>query len=907
MSKDGDTPRRSFLKKAALAAGAAAQTPALQVAAGQPQQAAPAAEPADVAYPRVFRGARLKMIAFPLGGVAAGSISLGGRGQLCDWEIFNRPHQGNRPPYAFPSIWAQAGGAKPVARVLEARILPPYEGSSGLGSNNVPGVPRLDSAEFTGEFPLAHIAFDDAELPVKVALDAFSPFIPHDPEDSGLPVAVLRYTVSNPGPTPATVAIAFAIDNVVHAAVRPRGAAAAPELDPRQNEFRTGAGLRGLLMSNPSLAANDEMAGTFAVCTLDGVEGEVTHWSGWPQGRWWNSPMLFWDEFSAKGELDAETGARNRVGTLCLKRTIPPGASVPFGFLLAWHFPNRTPEWCGWHAPKGYEKTVIGNHYTTRFTDAWNAAEYTAAHLPGLEQRTRRFAAAIRESTLPAPVKDAATANLSTLVSTTCFRTADGEFHGFEGCNDNAGCCHGNCTHVWNYETSTAHLFPSFARSLRKSAFGYPMDDAGAMHFRQALPDGIERSGFAAADGQMGQIIHAYLDWTLSGDIEWLRGIWPRVKKALEFAWVPGGWDADRDGVLEGVQHNTYDIEFFGPNPQCGIYYLGALRAGEEMARAVGDDASASQYRRLFENGRDWIDANLFNGEYYIQKVRGYPLVQIAPSLRSEMGAEDTEHPQYQMGEGCLADQLIGQCLAEVAGLGPLVNPAHARKTLESIYRYNFKQSLAEHDCVQRTYALNDESALVVCEYAGQERPTIPFPYYAEAWTGMEYSTAAQMIYAGLVREGVECVRGVRLRHDGEKRNPWDEPECGHHYARAMSAWSVVLALSGFRYDGTRAALSALPKINAGNFRSFWSNATAWGTFSCARNNNGASFRLRVLAGKLECRSCEIRGGAGSTAASVNGKELTHHVTRNGGNAVFGFTAPLAVEEGGELRLEIRA
>ncbi len=129
------------------------------------------------------------------------------------------------------------------------------------------------------------------------------------------------------------------------------------------------------------------------------------------------------------------------------------------------------------------------------------------------------------------------------------------------------------------------------------------MDDAGAMHFRQLLPDGKERSGFAAADGQMGQIMHAYLDWTLSGDDEWLRGMWPRVKKALEFAWVPGGWDANRDGVMEGVQHNTYDVEFYGPNPLCGIYYLGALRAGEEMARAAGDADSADGYRRLFENG----------------------------------------------------------------------------------------------------------------------------------------------------------------------------------------------------------------------------------------------------------------------------------------------------------------
>ena len=148
-----------------------------------------------------------------------------------------------------------------------------------------------------------------------------------------------------------------------------------------------------------------------------------------------------------------------------------------------------------------------------------------------LESRTRTFANAFAASTLPAAVKEAASANLSTLATTTCFRTADGEFHGFEGSDDHRGCCFGNCTHVWNYETATAFLFPSYARSLRQAAFGYSMDDQGGMRFRQLLPDGKERYHIAAADGQMGQIIHAYLDWKLSGDEAWLKTMWPRVKK----------------------------------------------------------------------------------------------------------------------------------------------------------------------------------------------------------------------------------------------------------------------------------------------------------------------------------------------------------------------------------------
>jgi uncharacterized protein (DUF608 family) len=864
MSKSNGSDRRTFLRQAAAGLGAS------QIAIAQK-----AGAPAD--YPRVFTGDHLKMIAFPLGGVGAGSISLGGRGQLRDWEIFNKPNKGFAPNYAFPAIWAQAGSAKPVARVLEAHILPPYEGQNGLGANNAPGLSRLEGAKFTGEFPLARIDFEDRALPVKVSLEAFSPFIPHEADESGLPVAVLRYRVTNPGLTTATVSIAFSVDNPMKG----------------QNEVLASSALSGFTMQSAQLPLDDPMRGEIVVSAIKTPGTRIDVWRGWPQGRWWNSPMLFWDDFSDDGKLSAEPDPHNAVGVVSLQRAIPARSSADFTFLLAWRFPVRTPEWCGWTAPKGQGKTVIGNHYCIRFPTALSAAEYAVENLPILESQTRLFAQAFRQSTLPGVVKEAASANLSTLVSTTCFRTADGEFHGFEGVNDHNGCCFGNCTHVWNYETSTPHLFPSLARSLRAAAFGYSMDDQGAMHFRQLLPDGIERSGFAAADGQMGQIVHAYLDWSLSGDIDWLRRIWPRIKKGLEFAWVPGGWDADKDGVLEGVQHNTYDVEFYGPNPMCGIYYLAALRAGQEMAEALGDPSSA-EYRRLFQSGRQWIDANLFNGEFYVQKIHGFASDKIAPSLRSKMGSADTEHPQYQVGEGCLVDQLVGQYLAEVAGLGPLVSEDHVRKTLASIYRYNHKNSLANHDTVQRTFALNNESAMVICDYGKAERPRIPFPYYAEVMTGFEYSTAAHMLYAGLVREGIECIADIRARYDGLKRNPWDEAECGHHYARAMAAWSGVLALSGFRYHAPKASVIAMPRVPHERFTCFWSTATGWGTFSTT-----GGLEIKVLHGTLSCRSCEFAAAAATIAATLDGKSIPHRIERGS----VQFSDPVVIQAGSVLKL----
>jgi non-lysosomal glucosylceramidase len=890
--------RRTFLKGIALGAGTLSAAGKPEYGGGsQPYQETPATPAQDqgsrIEYPRVFSGARRRMLSFPLGGVGAGSISLGGRGQLQEWWIFNRPDKGNSPDYAFPSIWVQSRNAKPIARVLEARLLPPYDGPSGLGSANVPGLPRLQTCTFTGEFPLARVDFTDSRLPVTVFLEAFTPFIPLQAEDSGLPGAVLRYHVSNPAESSVSVSITFSAENPVGK-------------EGRTNEYRKVRGLEGLLMRNPFLAATDPLAGTFALAVLAAETGGISYLRGWPSASWWEGPLLFWDDFSADGKLNPQAPARSPVGSVCLQREIPAGGSADYTFLLSWHFPNRTSKRCGWQAPKGRENDVIGNHYCTRFGDAWKVAEYLAERLPDLEARTRQFVLVMRQTTLPGAVKDAATANLPALVSPTAFRSADGGFHGFEGCHEQAGCCFGSCTHVWNYEAATAHLFPTLSRSFRERQFSFLTDADGRMDFRELLPGGLEHWSFAAADGQMGTVMKLYLDWRLSGDTQWLRRLWPTAKRALEFAWIPGGWDANRDGVMEGVQHNTYDVEFIGPNPLCSVWYLGALRAGEEMARAVGDPASAEEYRRLFHQGGRWIDANLFNGEFYIQKVGAVPRDQIAQGLRVGMGAGDPEHPTFQVGDGCLVDQLVGQYLAHIAGLGLLLDRDHIRTCLESIYKYNFRRSLDEHESVQRTYALNDESGLVVCDYSRGTRPETPFPYFAEIWTGLEYSVAALMIFMGMVNQGIEVIENARRRYDGERRNAWGEAECGYYYARPMASWAAVLALSGFRYNGAEKSVVAQPRIYPEKFFCFWSAATAWGAFAHTIDGQDTTFSMSVMEGELTCRSVTLAGGKGAplkSSASLGTRSLRHEVRRETVDSTFWFAEEVTLKKGDRLSL----
>jgi len=882
--KNGKLERREFLKKVAaggaLAGGArelAAQaTPGTARKAGTAQK--PGSQPPSlhkegqgvvagrITFPRTFSGRNLKMIAFPLGGIGTGTISLGGRGQLRDWEIFNRPDKGNEPDYCFPAIWAKAEGKKAVARVLEARIEPPYEGSSGLGSNNVPGLPRLASATLTGAYPFARIEFEDKNLPVLVSLEAFNPLVPLDVEASGLPIAVLRYHLKNPSKAPAKVGIAFSLENPVGR-------------EGRQANLRQAEGVSGLFMDNPFLTATDPLKGSIFLGVLGAPEDAVSYLRGWKRTQWWDGPLTFWDDFTDDGALSSDARAVSPVGSIAVTQSVPGGGEVSASFLLTWHFPNRTPERCGWPAPEDRQKTaVVGNYYCQRFKDAWAVAQEAAQQLPSLEERSRRFAAAIESSTLPPAALDAAMSNLSTVRTNTAFRTADGEFHGFEGCNDQSGCCHGTCTHVWNYEQTTAFVFPSLAHSIRESEFLRNTRDDGLMGFRSYLPDGRKIWDKAAADGQMGCVMKLYRDWQLCGDTEWLKGLWPNAKKALEFAWIKGGWDANRDGVAEGVQHNTYDVEFYGPNPLCGVWYLGALRAGEEMARAMGDQDSAAEYRRLFENGRQWIDANLFNGEYYVQKIEGRPKEEVFEGVMVGMGAANPESPDYQMGEACLVDQLLGQYMAHVAGLGYLLDEEHVRMAMKAVFQHNYVPDLSEHECVQRTYALNDDGGVLIASYATGKRPEIPFPYFAESWTGEEYQFAAHLVFEGMTSEAQAVVESARLRHDGERRNPWNEPECGHHYARAMSAWALMVAWSGFHYSGVDRKLTLTPRLRAQKFRCFWSAPSGWGEFSQTISPASHAVEVEVQEGSLNVGSLVLAGNGKAARKTVSARLGTETV-----------------------------
>ena len=438
---------------------------------------------------------------------------------------------------------------------------------------------------------------------------------------------------------------------------------------------------------------------------------------------------------------------------------------------------------------------------------------------------------------------EAVAANLTTLKSPTVLRQTDGRLWGFEGCSDDRGCCHGTCMHVWNYAQAIPHLFPELERSLRYTEFNESQGKDGRQAFRSNLPvrpvsqdpARFMAGRFAATDGQLGGIMKAYRDWRISGDTQWLRTIWPQVKLSLDYCM--NTWDPRRKGFLEEPQHNTYDIQFWGPNGMCSSFYLGALTAAVEMGRAVGDDTSL--YARLLQQGKTYIERELFNGEYFYQKVQTKGLnaefVPLDPTRNGKgyagiIQSLNQEGPKYQYGAGCLSDGVLGFWIAQMCGLGEIINPEQVKSHLKSVYKYNLKRDLSDHANPQRpSYALGDEGGLLLCSWPKGGAVTIPFIYSNEVWTGVEYQVASHLILEGLVEEGLDIVRVCRDRYNGRVRNPFNEYECGHWYIRAQSSYGLIQALTGVRYDAVEQTLYIDSQVGD-NFKSFLCAATGFGS-----------------------------------------------------------------------------
>jgi non-lysosomal glucosylceramidase len=866
----------------------------------------------------VYAGERRRYVSFPLGGIGTGSISLTGCGRLIDWSIRNRPaiHQFNG--YSHFAIKAERDGALLDARVLNG----PYEGvptgspstrkfdGFGFGANrdSMAGVPHFDDVTFTGRFPVAELAFHRAEFPGKVRMTAFSPFIPHNDRDSSMPVALFAFDIENDTEA--------AIDYTLAATLGNYGC------DSGVHGFSHNDGLSALHFKSADAQRPAAEQGDLTLTTDgDGVEHVDYHF----RGQWFDSLSLYWREFARPGRLrerryESPRAARNMFqqpehGTLARRLRIEPGETRRVRFAISWNYPDGAIYWFNRAQPGDAEYAgappTWRNYYATQWADSRSSGVDAFRRWDALERQTVAFRNSIFGSSLPGEIVDAATSTLAILRTATVIRLEGGELWGWEGQHIREGSCEGSCTHVWNYQQALSNLFPALERSLRETEFTYNQLPNGGFTFRQRLPLG---SGFdiigPCADGHFGAIVKAYREWKNIGDNDWLRRYWPNIKRAMEYAWSPDNrdrWDPERTGVLWGRQHHTLDMELFGPNSWLTSMYLAALKAASRMADAIGEKAFAAECAALAAKGGAWVDEHLFNGRYYAQKLalsdrsvlepfdEGRKAGVLRESFMDAYWSDEYGQIKYQVGEGCLTDQLLGQWHADVAGLGDLLDADKIALALKSTFRANFLPSLRDHFNPCRVYAFEDEAGLIVCSWPdGAEKPATPAPYAEEVWTGLEYMLASHLIMRGMVDEGLIVVRAARARHDGARRNPWNDIECGSYYARALSSYALVNAYSGLSFDQRSGEIGFRP-ARVGDAVYFWSAGRGWGEIAF----RGAEATLSVLGGELEISYLLLPSLPGR--ARVDG-----HIAERRGDAIH-LGAPRLLKAGDGLVVGVEA
>lgn len=805
-------------------------------------------------WPKTYTGQNLLQIAMPMGGIGAGCICLNGSGGFQDFSIRHAP-----ATTALPDGWGYADGAfalihikgeNPITKLVEGPIPPERiydQGVQGQGFRKTgsEGLPRFEHCAFTGPYPIGTVDLSDPKIPITAKIEGWNPFIPLDDVNSGIPCAIVHYTFENP--TDHAISFEFSF----HWSHPTQGAAG--EIGTR-NRLMPG---KGVAFSN----TEEPAATTFGSAALVVRHPNPKVKAMWFRGGWFDSISALWQEVctgkliendgsvSDKG-LDGRSG-----GSVLVACDLAASEKVTIPIVMTWYFPNPGVTTSGGN----HNAPAQGWHpyYVTQWKDAAEVAEYVLDNLDDLYRRTIAFRDALCSSTLPNYVLDAVSSNLAILKSPTVLRQSTGNVWAWEGCNPSSGCCPGSCTHVWNYAQALPHLYPALERTLREQELVRSIDDRGHINFRSTLPDGPTPHEFhAAADGQLGGILKVYRDWQISGDIEWLRAIYPYTKRSLDFCILT--WDPKRQGALFEPHHNTYDIEFWGPDGMCTSVYLGALSSMALMAKALDKLEDAEFYSSIGAKCGAFLDERLFNGEYYEQRVQWENLrdKSFADKVNrfAVEGAEDEmstllreEGPKYQYGQGCISDGVIGAWMAEIYGVETPLDRAKVRSHLQAIFDYNFKPDLSEHACLQRPgYALGHEPGLLLCTWPNGGKPTLPFVYSDEVWTGIEYQVASHMISTGLVEQGLRIVEGARSRYEGHVRNPFCEYECGSYYARALASYAVLNSLAGFRYSAVEKTLWLDPKLSTRPFKFFFSTAGGFGTITI-----GDSVTIEMVEGEL--------------------------------------------------------
>jgi len=874
---------------------------------------------------RNIKGNNLNCVAFPLGGIGTGNISLAGDGSLRQWQVVNNVNHLGHVPSSFFFVQAQSQGSSNwKTRILEKKIIIPDDFKPAVTVNDhvIPDEIKqrhdkyecMQDLEFNGEYPFARMKYFDVDIPVYIELEAWNPMIPLDVKNSALPVIFFRFNVKNPDKDKnVRIRLGANLLNFI-------GWDGITEIDLNHyskffaniNSQFSMEKASGILFHTENELIKDEFKGEIILVSLN-EDCQVI-----PSIKSFGDLI---EQISGSAEDNNNISYKTKpspqgktwCGSIINEISVAPLEEKSVMFLLCWFFPNRYQNW-----DKNLYKKVkvdqkskfwLGNRYNMWFKNAEAIVQHAIENLDCLERKTREFHDLLFNASVPDIIIDSISATMSIVRSPSCFLTKRGEFMGFEGCNGAStshhqpafgGCCPMNCNHVWNYAVTHARLYPTLEISMLNNEY-MRISKNGFLSHRLIVPTYLPqikkgRIGgpeHPAMDGLFGCILKTYRMLLTTNDFNWFKKAYPRIRKLMNYIFEE--CDPEGQGVLEGEQANTYDISFYGKNLFIGALYLAALKAFERMADLLSDILIKEECIKRFSNGSKNYDSSLWNGEYWIQ-------------IYNE---KKRKYDQY--GTGCLTDQLFGQFWMDMLNLGVVLPEDKINTTLNSIVKYNYRENF--HGIVQkpRIFASEHDKGLLMCTWPKGGEPRKTFPYAYEVWTGVEYEVAALLIERGKTDEALKILEAVRGRYDGQQRNPWNEVECGDHYVRAISSWRVYEAAIGYHWNAIETSMTILPIFKSNPFQAFYITDSSWGLFEMNHDESEQMIRFRPSYGILEMSKLKTLNLEGNSSpriveALINEINIKDQLEITGvlNTIEFNFLEGINVDVNQELLLKVK-
>lgn len=828
-----------------------------------------------------------KHLGIPAGGIGAGTVYLGADGRLWVWDIFNVGHEGVVPNKAHGPEEDSAGyhANKLLTERNGSNYVAPPSGQSPWNLDNgctlsfADGSTReIDATGFSnitckGEYPAPTYTYADPACPVSVEMEAVSPFIPLEYDDSSLPVVYMVRHFRNNGDKPVEFSVESRLEN---GAVKLHTEHPAIRRHLRRTEAPGATALVGEVVSAdgsraPQGTLDRSDFGTIALAVLG--EGETA-----PEAL---------AKISEKQML--------RVTSRAVK--LAPGETKTVTFVVGWHFPHSAgrithgngalPDGRRWVAEKFADAGALVAHAvknagrlcaeTRLFRDTWYGSESGA-----------------NRGTLPHWLLERSLWTATTLTTNGSYRLAGDRFWAWEG----TGACEGTCTHVWHYAQSPGRLFPELERDLRENTdFKAPaMRADGSIDFRGGMAGGW------AIDGQAGIVLRSWRQHCVDTSGTFLKKNWPEIKKAMRFLIT---FDAGKSGKPDGVPtdsaHNTLDANWSGTVPWFVSLYNAALVASAAMADEAGDKAFAAECRDITAQGRKAYAALFEKGAGFYQA-----------------NATEKEMLPIHVGKGCHIDMALGDWWLAQTGLPAFGDREQLRASMDALFRNNFVPNMGEFRRKWdkpaqrgRPYAIGDESGLVMCTWPQGGLPDKcrdfwSFGYFQECMSGFEYAAAGLMVSLAenekdpLLTEGLAVTRAVHDRYAAAKRNPYNEIECSDHYARAMASYGVFLAACGFHTHEPSGLLRFEPKFGADDFAAPFITGGAWGRFSQKQTGGKFTASVEVRHGTLRLGILELSAPAktGTTTLKIAGRDIAHTATIEGRRLVVKLAGPVTVNTG---------